>query len=150
MGIRICFEIRFPEYFRELYKAKTDLNVVFFYDNCEYENITRYEMIKGHIQTRAVENACVTLSVNSSKAYQTAPTAIFDRSGLVVSKLECNKEGFLYFDYEKKEPDFGEQGRIWISDKLLSGYKEYIESKYRKPTNIYLYSINKDIFKKLN
>ena len=32
----------------------------------------------------------------------------------------------------------------------LSGYKEYIESKYRKPTNIYLYSINKDIFKKLN
>ena len=32
----------------------------------------------------------------------------------------------------------------------LSGYKDYIESKYHKPTNIYLYSINKDIFKKLN
>ena len=32
----------------------------------------------------------------------------------------------------------------------LSGYKEYIENKFNKPTNIYLYSINKDIIKKLN
>ena len=32
----------------------------------------------------------------------------------------------------------------------LSGYKEYIENKYNKPTDIYLYSIKKDIFKKLN
>lgn len=32
----------------------------------------------------------------------------------------------------------------------LSGYKDYIENKFNKPCNIYLYSINKDIFKKLN
>ena len=31
----------------------------------------------------------------------------------------------------------------------LNGYKDYIESKYNKPTNIYLYSIKKDLFKKL-
>ena len=31
----------------------------------------------------------------------------------------------------------------------LSGYKDYIESTYNKPCNIYLYSIKKDIFKKL-
>lgn len=32
----------------------------------------------------------------------------------------------------------------------LTGYKNYIENRYNKPTNIYLYSINKDVFKKLN
>ena len=31
----------------------------------------------------------------------------------------------------------------------LSGYKEYIEATYNKPCNMYLYSIKKDIFKKL-
>ena len=31
----------------------------------------------------------------------------------------------------------------------LSGYKEYIESTYNKPCNMYLYSIKKDKFKKL-
>ena len=34
-------------------------------------------------------------------------------------------------------------------EKQLSGYKKYIEKKYNKPTNIYLYSINQDILKKL-
>ena len=29
-GIRICFEIRFPEFFRELYKRNTDINLVLF------------------------------------------------------------------------------------------------------------------------
>ncbi len=32
----------------------------------------------------------------------------------------------------------------------LNGYKNYIEEKYHKPTNIYLYSINRDEFKSLN
>lgn len=32
----------------------------------------------------------------------------------------------------------------------LSGYKKYIEKNYCKKTNIYLYSINKDLFKKLD
>lgn len=32
----------------------------------------------------------------------------------------------------------------------LNGYKTYIENKHYKPTNIYLYSIKKDILKKLN
>ena len=30
VGIRICFEVRFPEYFRELYKEQTDLNLILF------------------------------------------------------------------------------------------------------------------------
>ena len=33
--------------------------------------------------------------------------------------------------------------------KQLTGYKEYIESKYHMPANMYLYSIKKDKFKKL-
>ena len=30
IGVRICFEVRFPEYFRELYRENTDLDIVLF------------------------------------------------------------------------------------------------------------------------
>lgn len=79
IGIRICFEVRFPEFFRELYKEGTDQNIILFYDVSNKEDFERYELIKSHIRTRAVENVCYTLTVNTIRPYQTAPTALFDR-----------------------------------------------------------------------
>ena len=46
--------MRFPEYFRELYARKTDLNVVLFYDVSDVDDTGRYDLIKGQLQTRAV------------------------------------------------------------------------------------------------
>ncbi len=123
IGIRICFEIRFPEFFRELYKQCTDLNIVLFYDVADNDDMARYELIKSHIVTRAVENVTHILSVNTIKPYQTAPTALFDKSGSVLSELIRNEEGLLVYDLEKKESIFGEQGREQISDWLLGIHK---------------------------
>lgn len=116
IGIRICFEIRFPEYFRELYRQNTDLNIVIFYDISADENITRYDLIKGHIRTRAVENVCHTLSVNTIGPYQTAPTALYDRSGNTLVELDRNTPGLLIYDLAFSELNFGECGRKEISD----------------------------------
>ena len=68
-GIRICFEIRFPEFFRELYKRNTDINVVLFYDVADTDDKERYSMIRGHLQTRAVENVTTTISVKCYLAF---------------------------------------------------------------------------------
>lgn len=118
VGIRICFEVRFPEFFRELYQEDTDLNIIMFYDVCDTDNIGRYDLIKGHIQTRAVENVTYTLAVNTTGPYQTAPTVLYDRSGRPLLELERNRESMLVFELEKKPLDFGEQGRKEISDWL--------------------------------
>lgn len=119
VGVRICFEVRFPEFFRELYREHTDLNIIMFYDVSDDDDVERYEMIKAHIQTRAVENVTYTLSVDAIEPYQTAPTALYDRSGRLLKALERNKEQLLVYDLERCQPDFGERGRLQVSDWLL-------------------------------
>ena len=116
VGIRICFEVRFPEYFRELYQQKTDLNLILFYDISDTANADRFSMIRGHIQTRAVENVCPILTCNSCSPFQTAPTVLFDRSGRALAELENGKEGLLFGELEPGPLSFGEQGRKEISD----------------------------------
>lgn len=116
IGIRICFEIRFPEYFRELYKEQTDINIVMFYDVSDKNDVFRYEMIKSHIMTRAVENVTYTLSVNAISPFQTAPTILFGRSGQVLNETARNGEGLLVYDLKKEKLTFGEAGRKEITD----------------------------------
>lgn len=118
-GIRICFEIRFPEFFRELYKSKTDVNLVLFYDVADTDDPERYNMIRGHLQTRAVENVTTTISVNAISPFQTAPTIVFDKSGRCIKECVRNRTELLVFDFEKTENDFGEKGRTTISDTLM-------------------------------
>lgn len=118
IGVRICFEVRFPEFFRELYEEHTDLNIIMFYDVADYDDIERYELIKSHIRTRAVENVTYTLSVDTIYPYQTAPTALYNRSGYSLIELNRNEDGLLVYDLENAELDFGERGRTEISDWL--------------------------------
>lgn len=119
IGIRICFEVRFPEYFRELYN-KTDLNVILFYDVSDREDPDRYNLIRGHVRTRAVENVTFTLTSNATFPHQTAPTALYDRSGRTLMELRPGMESALVFEIPPVDLDFGEKGRKEISDQLLS------------------------------
>lgn len=120
IGIRICYEIRFPEYFRELYAAGTDLNIVLFYDVSDQDDSERYDLIRAHLRTRAAENVTPLLCVNAIHPFQTAPTAFFDRSGVVLTELMRNAEGMLICDYERTSLDFSERGRKEISNRLIS------------------------------
>lgn len=72
----------------------------------------RYEIIRSHLRTRAVENVMTVVSVNSVSSYQTAPTAIFDPNGGVIAEAPKNEPYMLVYDYTVPELSFGMRGRI--------------------------------------
>jgi len=117
-GVRICYEVRFPEYFRELYRERVDFAVVLLCDVSETDDAGRYELIKAHLRTRASEAVCPVLSVNDISPFQTAPTAAFDGDGHPVQELPRNREGLLAYDFGRVEPSFSGRGRRTVADAL--------------------------------
>ena len=119
VGFRICFEVRFPEYFRELFKSNVQICFVSFCDVLEKDSIERYNIIKAHLITRAVENVMTLISVNSTSRNQTAPTAVIDWNGHVVSEAPKNQEHLIIYDYNTPTMEFGAKGRLQCSLNLL-------------------------------
>lgn len=119
LGLRICYEVRFPEYFRELFREKVEIVCVSFCDVEKEPNPNRYELIKSHLRTRAVENAMYLISVNSIWGYQTAPTCLIDPDGNILESAPLNEEYLLTFKYDNLESNFGRDGRIHYSRELL-------------------------------
>lgn len=120
IGVRICYEVRFPEYFRELYRARTDLNLLLFCDVADTDDRERFDLIRAHIRTRAVENVCPVLTVNATAPFQTAPTGLYDASGHPIAELSRGQEGLLLCDWSPRPLSFGEQGRRAFSDALTT------------------------------
>ena len=119
IGVRICYEVRFPEYFRELYTLRADCALVLFADRSEPDAPDRYSLIQAHLRTRAVENVMQLVSVNNCARFQTAPTMAIDENGTIISELERHVEGLLVFDLVKKDQlSFGATGRRFVSDQL--------------------------------
>lgn len=122
VGFRICFEVRFPEYFRELFQANANLCFVSFCDVSKKASSERYNIIKSHLVTRAVENVMTIISVNSISDYQTAPTAVFNENGMILDEAPLNQEYLLVYDYEVPKIDFGGKGRIENSHQIIEEY----------------------------
>lgn len=118
IGIRICFEVRFPEYFRELYNENVDIIIMSFCDISDSINPVRLNIIKSHLLTRAIENCTTLISVNGITKFQTAPTFVINPDGYILEEAPLNEEFLMIYNYSKLESNFGRDGRKFYNNIL--------------------------------
>ncbi|WP_312810973.1 carbon-nitrogen hydrolase family protein [Sedimentibacter sp.] len=124
VGFRICYEVKFPESFRELFKSGVELCFVSFCDVLENDSIERYNIIKSALVTRALENTMNVISVNSISKYQTAPTTVIDFNGIIIDEAPRNQEYLMVYDYKSPIINFKTKGQIQNSLELLGIARE--------------------------
>lgn len=116
IGVRICFDVRFPELFRALFDSGVNLCIMPFCDTAE-RLPERRRILTGHLRTRAAENVMQLLSVNSLSRCPAVPTAWLDQNGKI--RKQINKEGLLLCDVTVPEEDFGMRGRRVNAQKFI-------------------------------
>jgi predicted amidohydrolase len=118
IGLRICYEVRFPEYFRELFRRRVQLAVVSFADVGPHKD--KYDVVLAHLVSRAAENAMYVLSANSVSGPQVAPTCLVDPDGRLLARAPRTGEALITKTISIDPPNFGRIGRIKLSSKLVS------------------------------
>lgn len=118
VGMRICYEVRFPEYFRELCQEQVDLALVSLANVSGATRQGKNDVYRARLISRASKNVMWVLSANSTSHHQLAPSCLINPDGNIIAECKADQEDLLIGVITTGEPSFGAKGRIVLSRHL--------------------------------
>ncbi len=94
-SLLICFDLRFPELYRELYKQKVKCILQSFYNARQYGPSVHTQIMRQTMQCRAATNHFWVSMTNSSGRYAPYPSCFIQPDGVIVRQLRMNRPGMM-------------------------------------------------------
>ncbi len=94
-SLLICFDLRFPELYRELYKAGVQFVLQSFYNARQKGPSVHTHIMRQSMQCRAATNHFWVSMSNASGYYSPYPSCFIRPDGVIVKQLEQNKPGIM-------------------------------------------------------
>ena len=94
-SLLICFDLRFPELYRELYKQKVQCIFQSFYNARQNGPSVHTHIMRQTMQCRAATNHFWVSMSNSSGYYAPYPSCFIRPDGKIVRQLRSNRSGLM-------------------------------------------------------
>jgi len=138
-SLLICFDLRFPELYRELYKQGVNCIFQSFYNARQKGPSVHTHIMRQTMQCRAATNHFWVSMSNSSGYYSPYPSCFIQPDGMIIRQLRANRPGLMVntVDLSRKlyDPMAGFRDMA-ISGKLNNAGQGVNDSRSRKSKSI--------------
>jgi predicted amidohydrolase len=136
-SLLICFDLRFPELYRQLYKQKVNCIFQSFYNARQKGPSVHTQIMRQTMQCRAATNHFWVSMSNSSGYYSPYPSCFIQPDGKIARQLRPNRPGLMVntVDLNKKFYDpMADFRDMAIKGKLNNGPKIIKDPRSRNTT----------------
>ena len=138
-SLLICFDLRFPELYRQLYKQKANCVFQSFYNARQKGPSVHTHIMRQTMQCRAATNHLWVSMTNSSGYYSPYPSCFIRPDGKIVRQLRPNRPGLMVntVDLNRKFYDpMADFRDMAISGKLNNIRQAVNDPRSRNRTNL--------------
>jgi len=138
-ALLICFDLRFPELYRELFKQGAQCLLQSFYNARQKGPSVHTHIMRQTMQCRAATNHLWVSMANSSGHYCPYPSCVIQPDGMIVSQARPNRADMLIntIDLNKRlyDPMAGYR-ELAIAGKLTNGPGDLDDPRSRNTTEL--------------
>ena len=137
-SLLICFDLRFPEIYRQLYKQKVNCIFQSFYNARQKGPSVHTHIMRQTMQCRAATNHFWVSCTNSSGYYAPYPSCFIQPDGKIVKQLRQNRPGLMVnrIDLRKKFYDpMADFRNMVLAGALSNGPRTITDPRSKNTTN---------------